>query len=578
MPVEFNLQQTEGAAQLPTWPNHFPHYMHNTQGPIFQQIPPYPGYIFPGMQVAPSHYPGNVPWPANFQDSGMYLDRDIKDSKRSKSFNKKKEKFANHVRRHSTKNEGTETDQSSSRSDSSDEQDHEASLSPNERIHNKKHNKHSSRKVVIRNINYIAPGRNEEGGSDSDSYSSDEDEYVDTDSIKQQVEAAVGSLKRQHKSSSHKNKVRDESKKASNKSKNALENTGTTNSEEQRKDGNWDIFQNLLMRDSDSNSKDIGSKTIQIEEECSIQKAKKLDKPKYTSDDFLSAERSTGNGTEETNVKFEGGENFHGVVRRRAKDEELLMPSRAEREYHSQNAHFGTESSIIKSQKEEDWIIGSKPEIYANPGGRIDHNIFRGEQTSANRFQIGENKRDVLLDDSFMVQSRLPDGPQQTQPKADIFMVSDIVGANQSKNSLPGNLQGKVEASNFCEPEDLSMMLGHDSASEQVVTSWTPEMDYGNDISLYETVRSQSNIEPNDRVDAPLLHNGNASNIRTSKEPGRKVAGKEPKPKAASGSLVRSKSDIPSRSKISTAGSTMIRGKAEKVLYYHLMISSTSCE
>ncbi|KAI3466135.1 hypothetical protein Pfo_022798 [Paulownia fortunei] len=577
LPMEFNLQQTEGAAQLPTWANHLPQYMQNSQGPIFQQIPHYPGYIFPGMQVAPSHYAGNVPWPANFQDSGMYLDRDIKDSQRLyKSFTKKKEKHANHVRPHSTKNdESIETDHSSSRSDSSDEQEQDPSFSSRERIHNKKQNKHSSRKVVIRNINYIASGRNEEGGSDSASYSSDEDEYVGADSLKQQVEAAVGSLKRHHKPTSQKNKVRDGSKKASNKSKNALsiENAGTPNSDEERKDGNWDIFQNLLMRDSDSNSTDMGSKTTHVQEEYSIQKPygeenlssldKKLDKPKYASDDFLFTERSTGNGTE-TNVKFEGGQNFHRVVKRSSQDEELLIPPRAEGEYYLQNAHFGTGTSIIKTQKEEDWIIGSKPEISANPDGSTDHNIFCGDQASTNHFQVGENKRDVLLDDSFMVQSRLSDGPLQTQPKDDIFMVSDIVGADQSKNSVPGNLQGKVEASNFYEPEDLYMMLGHDSASEKVVSSWSPEMDYGNDILQVETVRSQFNTKPSDSVDATLLRNGNASNIGTSKEPGRKVGGKEPKSKTPSGSLGRSKSDIPSRSKISTAGSTMIRSKSEK--------------
>lgn len=511
---------------MPTWPNHLPQYMQNPQGPMFQQNP-YPGYIFPGMQVPPSHFPG--PWPANFHDSGMYLNRDINDNKRSKSFNKKKEKFANHV------------DQSSSGSDSSDEQDddHDANISPDERIHNKKQNRRSSRKVVIRNINYITKGRNEEGGSDSESSSSDEDEYVDAGSIKQQVEAAVGSLKRQHKSTTHKN----------NKSKKDLdiENAGTINSEEEKKDGNWDIFQNLLLRDSDSNSKDMGLKKIQVQEEYSFQKAygeelsSSLDKPKYASDDFVLTERSNRNGIERTNEEFDGRENFSGVFRR-AKDEELLMPSRVDREYHSRNAHFGNEFSIIKTQKEKDWI----PEISANQGGSTDCNIFQGEQTSTNRFQIGENKREIILDDSFMVQSRLSDGPLQTQPKADIIMVADIVG----------NSRENAEAGNFCEPEDFSMMIG---ASEKVVPSWNPEMDYGNDISIYETVESQSKNKPNDSVNATTVDNGNASKIRNSKEPERK---KVLKSKAPSGSLVRSKSDIPPRSKLLAAGS---RGKAEKV-------------
>ncbi|KAL2247537.1 UNVERIFIED_CONTAM: COP1-interacting protein 7, partial [Sesamum indicum] len=568
LPVEFNQHQTEGAAQLSAWPSHFPPYMQNAQGPIFQ---PYPGYMFPSMHVAASHYPGNTPWPANFPDSAMYVDRDIKDSQKYKS-TKKKEKRANREQPHSMKNgESDETDHSSSGSDSSEEQDHEPSLSSHEKSRNKKQSKHSSRKVVIRNINYIA-GRNEDSGSSSDSSSSDEDEYVDADSIKQQVEAAVGSLKRHQKPMSREKKVQDGSKKASNKLRKALdiENEGTPNSEE-RKDGNWDIFQNLLMRDPDSSSADMGSKTTPVQEEYSIRKAlgeenlstldKKLDKPKYASDDFIFAERSTGNGTQAANV---GWENFRGVVKSGSKDEELLILKRSEGDYYLQNAHFGTEPSIIKIQKEEDWIIGSKAEISANPGGNIDHNYFGADQASANHFQIQENKRDVLSDDSFMVQSRPSDGPLETQTKADMFMVSDFVGADQSKNSMPENSQVKVEASNFHEPEDLYMMLGRDSATEHVVTSWSPEMDYGKDISLIEPVTSQSNHKTSDNADAPLLQNGSARNSKTGKEPGRKVDGKPPKSKASSGPLGRSKSDIAPRSKMSPPGSSVIRSKAAK--------------
>lgn len=476
----------------------------------------------------------------------MYLDRDIRDSQRYKSHNnEKKEKPTNHRRRNG---ESVATDPSSSRSDSSDEHEQEPSFSSEEQIHHKKKNKNSSRKVVIRNINYIASGRNKEGTSDSDSCSSDEDEYVDADSLKQQVEAAVGSMKN-HKPASGKHK------KASNKTKNDLdiEDLGTHNSGDER-NGNWDIFQNLLLKDSDSNSTGRGSKTLHVQEEYSFTD-KKSDKPKYASDDFLFTERSSGNGIEETGVKFGGGESIHGIVKR-SKDEELLIPPRAEGEYnYSQNAHFGTESSIIKTQKEEDWITGNKREMSANLGGTIDHNILNGDQeASADHFQIGHNKREIILDDSFMVQSRLSD---ETQAKPDIIMVSDIVGSNQSKDSVAGDLRVKVETSTFYEPEALYMMRRNDS--------WSPEMDYGKDIGLVETVISQSKTEQTDSADATVPGNGKANNTKTGKETRRKVSGKEPKSKAPSGYLSRSKSEIPSRSKISSAGSSMNRSKAEKV-------------
>ncbi|KAK6132759.1 hypothetical protein DH2020_033487 [Rehmannia glutinosa] len=423
LPMESNLQQTEGAAQLPTWPNHLPQYMQNGQAPIFQ---PYPGYIFPGMQVAP--------WPANFQDFGMSLDRDIKNSQRHKSY-KKKEKHAN------TKNsESNETDHSSSRSNSSDEQD--------ERIHNKKKNKGSSRKVVIRNINYIASDRNGDNNG-SDSYSSDENEYVD-----------AGSLKH-HKSTSRKNKVRDGNKKASNKSQNGIDAENAPISEEETKNGNWDIFQNLLMKDSASNSTDMGSKSIHVQEEYS---SRKSDKPKYASDDFVFTERTTGNGINETNNR---PPLKPGKRKKIGSQEQTRITCKSKREYRSQ--------------------------------------YFSGD---TNRIPIGENKRDVLSDDSFMVQSRLSDGPLQTQPKDNIFMDTDIVGANQSKNNGP-EICGYLKT------------------------------------------------EPSDSVDATEVRNGKTSKIGASKEPGRKVGGKELKSKAPSGSLGRSKSDVASRSKITNAGSAM---------------------
>ncbi|PIN22723.1 hypothetical protein CDL12_04540 [Handroanthus impetiginosus] len=541
--MEFNPQQTEGAAPLPTWPNHLPPYAH---GPMFQQIPPYPGYIFPGMQVGPSHYPGNMPWPTNFHDSGMHLDRDIRDGQRHRTSTKKKEKPAKRV----AKNDESGTDNSSSRSDSSGEQEEEMSLSSREQVHSKKHKKRSSRKVVIRNINYITSGRNEESGSES----SDKDEYADKDSIEQQVEAAVGSLNRQHKSD--KKKLREGSKKSSNQSKNARLDLQTPNPQKERKDGSWDIFQNILLKESESTSTDMGSKTIHgQEEENSFSSDKKLDKPKYASDDFILTERSIGNGIKVTN-KFEGSENFHGVVNRGNKDEELLIPLRVDREYDFQNARFGNEPSIVKARKEEDWLARSKSEISPSPGVSTDHDIFRGDQASSINFHIGEKKRDVLSDDSFMVQSCLSGNPIQSQPQADIFMVSDIVGADQSKDNLSRNSQEKVGAKNFHEPEDLYMMLGRDSAADQGVTSWSREIDYANDISLVETVRSQSNTEPGD--------NGNVDNMKTSKEPRRKAGGKDPKSKVPIGSVRRSKPEIPSRSKMSTSGSTTIKNKAEK--------------
>ncbi|KAL7143300.1 hypothetical protein ABFS83_08G182600 [Erythranthe nasuta] len=473
LPTESNLQQNEGGAKLPIRPHHLQPYMQNAQRhPMFQQMP---HYMFPG--VAPSHYP----WPANFEDSGMYLDRDIEDKRRQKSVNKKWEK---HAKTRNSDESIVETNLSISTSDtSSDEQESEGQI----RNKKKQNDKRSSRKVVIRNINYIASRRNEEGSGDSDS---------------------------------------NEQKNAS-----CKENLVTKISEEEN-NGNWDMLQNLLLKDSDSNSTDKGSKNIQFQEEGKFSYVdKKSDKSRYASDDFLFNERSVGNRVKKMSVEFEGGK----TVNRSSKDEELLIPTRGEGEYHlQQNARFSDGYSVAKTRKEEDWIMRN------NRTETPTKNIFNGDQAYNNHIPIGENKRDILLDDSFMVQSRLLDS---SRPNADIIMVSDILGSNQSNVD--------EAASKFYEPEELYMIRRNDSSAE---------VDYGKkDISLVDTVVGPTE-KPRHSFDAKMIGYGSANSIKTSKESAKKVGGKEPK----KSNLGRSKSDTPSRSKISSGGSTTNKSKAEK--------------
>ncbi|CAA0842980.1 COP1-interacting protein 7 [Striga hermonthica] len=496
--VEFNQQPP----QLATWPHHLPQYMQNSQASLFQ---PYPGYIFPG----------GMPWPP--------------DSSRRHKSNKKKEKYAKTKSEESMGSDGSGSGSSSS---------------SDERVKTKKQSKNSSsKKVVIRNINYIAPGRNK-----SNSNSSDEDEYMSPDLLKEQVEAAVGSMRRHHKPKSSKMK---------NVGSKSTEKGGEFDSEEEKKDGNWDIFQNLLMKDSRSNTMDVGSKTLDVFQEDSSQKVHGEEnssslhtRGKYASDDFLLTGSSTGNGfgKKEDDRSFQGGESFHGVVKRTDKDDEFLLSSRtAEREYYQENARLdSTEPMVMKTRKDDDFV---KLDVHQNAEGYInmDHNMFSGDQAMANRnIRTGENKVDALLDDSFMVQPRTSDGPSQTQPKDDIFLVTDMVGGEQTSNNVPG----KSEASHnhYCEPEDLKMMLGHDSV-------WRNETDYKNDVLLVETVGAHTKGEPSE-LNIKEGKNGSG------KETGRKMSKNEPTSRTPSGSLSRRKSDTPPRSKLSVTANTMNRSKS----------------
>ncbi|CAA2973768.1 Hypothetical predicted protein [Olea europaea subsp. europaea] len=586
LPSMSNVQSTDGIAQVPPWANYPPQYVQNFPRPPFQQIPPYHGYVFPGMQGAPSYYPGSVPWPSGAQDFSPGLDREPEDNQRHKSYTKKKEKIKNGMRPHSTKiNDNMGISNSSSGSDSNDEQEQELSHSSGEKMRKKKNGKHSSRKVVIRNINYITSGRNGERSSASECDSSDEDKFIDPDSLKQQVEEVVGSLEKHHKPKS--GKERDGRKKASNRSKDPtnsdVEHAVTTNSEEKRKDGNWDFFQNLLLKDADERSNDTGLHTPQVHEGhftemASAEQIASLNiksngvKNRSATDAFLLTERNMGNYVEANKVHFEDGENVHGVIKRGSTNEDFLIPQRDKgQDNYSQTtlSNFGNDSSMIKSQKEENWFISGQQGISTTQEERIDHSILYGNQISASDLsylEMQKNKRDLIVDDSFMVQDRLINDPSETRPKTDIFMVSDIVGADQSKHSTPDNSQSKIEAGNFHEPDDLYMVLGRNLATEQVVASWNPEMDCENVNLLVEPVKGQGNSEQSESVDATELPNGKGSNKTANKASRVKVDDKATKSKAPNGSLGRSQSNITPGIKKSYSGSRTMsqKSKAEK--------------
>jgi hypothetical protein len=86
------MQSTDGKAHMPMpWPNHHPQFKHNFQGPVFQQMSPYQGYLFPGMQVGSPYFPGNMQWPPNVDDSsyGQDWEPDNREKHKSSSRNKK---------------------------------------------------------------------------------------------------------------------------------------------------------------------------------------------------------------------------------------------------------------------------------------------------------------------------------------------------------------------------------------------------------------------------------------------------------------------------------------------------------
>ncbi|CAN4102869.1 unnamed protein product [Withania somnifera] len=547
LPPPIKVHSTDGKSK-PLWPNNLPPYMQNYQNPAFQQIPPYPGYMFSGMQANPTYYPG-IPWPANPEDSGRGPGPDSDYNWKNKPPSKNKKKYSNGDR--------YESNNSISNSASDDYEE-------DKKMH---HGKSSSRKVVIRNINYIASNRNEQSdNSSTEDTSSDEDGSTDAGSLRKQVEEAVGSWERHHITKSHSKKKRV-GKKRNNSGGNRSTGTSkeTTMDEATNIGKNWDIFQNILMKDADSRSNDTGPKNVQ--EEYLVTK-----KLTPSTDSLIVTERHLGHEDEIPPLNMGEEKRLRPVIRRESIEEELLVSHRAqEPKGYPQSIllNSATERVVLKNQKEEDWLAGNLLNKSTYQGKSADQSIFVGDYASAshdNHLEKGKEKKGVLFDDSIVVRAHSVHTASDYHQQTDIFMVSDIVGPEQINHHMPNHVEDKLDPSDPCEPNDLFMVLGRDSATEQVSASRNPEMYDENDVFLSETLKSHTDVRPAS-ADTKLHQNGSGTKKRTGKDPGRKAVSKEPKSKPSVGSLGRTKSDTSSRIKKSPSASsrtTLQKRKAEK--------------
>ncbi|KAL8141360.1 hypothetical protein V2J09_007381 [Rumex salicifolius] len=460
--------------QIPfSWAN----YMQNVQGSVYQHMPPYPGFVFPGMQGPPPYHPNSMPWLANGKDT------EPDDYRNHKSYPKKKGSRSKGRTDNGEQNGDTESSNSSTGSDSSVEERHK-----------KKHGKKSSRKVVIRNINYITSKKETE---DSSEETSSGDDYLDEDSIKQQVEKAVGSLEKHHKTSHNRKR------KNGNKQKNGQD---SSESEENLKSGegkkgneNWDAFQQLLLKDS---SDSVETQAIHIEEEYSATKSSKdafrngaeeTRKPRsYASDAFLFSERGAGNENNLGAVQnFEDGESTMIVPRKGSNPEEFLLSQRNEgTEYYSQVTPADCASgSILRGRSSDDWIITNQSTQSAN-GDAIDLGLIDGQSTRLSNGRGDILKKDII-DDSLMIQTSSMDDHFDTQLRFDIDFSSDNV---QASPALEGQ-QSKSETEVVHEPEELYMVLDRDTPVNYSVASWTPEMDYESNVSFNEARKLHPEVE-----------------------------------------------------------------------------------
>ncbi|XWS12694.1 hypothetical protein CRYUN_Cryun37aG0112400 [Craigia yunnanensis] len=574
-PASDQTPSTTTKYQMPMqWPNQIPQHMYNLQGTV-QQLPPYQGYAFHPMQPVPLPYPMNIQWPPN---------------RNHKSSSRQTKKLLN-GKEYSGEERQTESSGSDSENDSSsDVQQEDRRRSSPDPPYRKKSSKKSSRTVVIRNINYITPKRkSRDKGEVSDGSYSGEDDLIDTNSFKQEVDDAVKSLKESCKLNSSNNKRRgsennhhiaSKSDDASHQRDSNELNVNT--SEEGKRNENWEALQNLLMRDEENVSvNEVERKQAEDVHEhfmarnfdgeissttpLNLKSQKVPTQQTVLGDSFVMIE---SDGNNETRVKlddFVNGENYRPVMKRGNRVEvDLLRPERlAESGNKLGNliSACAKESAVIRSGKEEDWFVGNHSVKPENQDSANNQMLFNGDHVlpvENDPSYSQKSRKDVLIDDSFMVAAR-PAGDDQddSQWRTDISVVADLTSPSKPYGIIDAS-QDEHEALDAHEPTDLCMVLERNPGYESSRDSWT--MDYQIDLSFTEAIRSAA-TECNEKVppnkNTIAKHNG----VLGAKKPA-----KEARSKVFNGSLGKSKAENMSKSKKPSpvSRSTIQKSKLEK--------------
>ncbi|TYJ01617.1 hypothetical protein E1A91_A13G166300v1 [Gossypium mustelinum] len=469
------------------------------QGPGFQQMSPYQGYFFPGMHAVPPYYSRNMHWPPNVEDSSLARGWEPEDHRSHKSSSRNKKKSSR-----SKADETSKQDESTEPSDSSSESE------PEEQVRKKKHGKKASRK------------RN--GGKDSDSEeTSHEDEFIDGDYLKPQVEEA------QHDRNKHRNTVSYDDEHET--------MAATANNP-------WDAFQNLLLQEKDLDS----SEPARL-------------KGKYFAGNGSEngiGRSSVFNPNSETVRNQPAMDSGYEVAKRRDDtNEELVMLQGNGSRISSRTdiSDFATESTMTRSRKEGEWFMNNQLDKSANQNEIIGLKMFNGDNASslaAGCSDTEKNKKDALIDGSLMIQGpSLGEDQHDSRLRIGIGMVAEIEATkNDNAESVP------KAASISYEPDDLYMMLGRDSSEVNAISSRTHEIDYEMNMLSAKVNRKHSDVETTSADDKD-------TNGRKNRSSEGKLSNKESRSRVLNRSVVKSKSDMASKIRKTPAGTRTVVQKSK---------------
>ncbi|KAE8720299.1 putative beta-1,3-galactosyltransferase 8 [Hibiscus syriacus] len=198
------------------------------------------------------------------------------------------------------------------------------------------------------------------------------------------------------------------------------------------------------------------------------------------------------------------------------------------------------------SGKEDDWFVGKYP---MNPGDHHSSNnqmLFNASHilsVESDPVYSQKSRKDVVVDDSFMVAARLAgDDQNDSQWKTDISMVADLTSPNKPDGTK--DVSQDEHKIPDAEPIDLCMMLERNPGYESSRDSWT--VDYQIDLSFIETNKSEASKCDDDKK-ASANHKNTIA--KRNEVQGTKKAAKEARSRVLNGPTGRSKAENVSKSK-----------------------------
>lgn len=537
-------EQTPNIQQQFPWMNQIPPHMYNFQGP-YPQMAAYQGYPFSGMHPGQPYYPGHMGWPASGGGVPPKNRQNTKPSRRKENA--------------SEEDEETDSNDAFSGTDPDEDKDHDKKHSSKGRqSHGKKNKKNASKTVVIRNINYITSQRR--NGEDNE-YSDDSSEgalSLDGASIREGVDNALASLEKHAHPKSHKHRGKRGSHAQSGSNGYAEHDNGTDIDGDNaggKTKSSWDAFQNILMSHEESNSNDQfgnsldghymlknsnGGLSQKTSDGLDLGSEKMKVHPLIADDSVLAFQRNGTDDGKDGMVDFANGEDTHPGMKKIVSEDEKALISRQLEESRTSPIgtlqDFSSESSTVKNPKGEDWFV-------ANSSGNSEFLEAKQLEFGGDYVAKETNKRTVVADDSFIIESRSAVEEQYVSPwRSDIGVVPEVDIAAQHENG--GSTISMSSRSESTEPNDLCMVLVQDS--QESGASWMPELDYQVEISFNEADKISSAAKSSEEVSKA---NGKAANGKKSPVPSAKNSGRDLKSKTSPGYISKSRLDSLSKSK-----------------------------